>query len=112
MDGPLRLVVLTFIVSTALGVFEVGVALRGTQQLNLTPYQIAVMFTECSLVMFAAQAVVFSPWISADTTRWFIAPALLALMAGLFFVPGRPASGSCSRRLEAWPPASACYPGS
>jgi MFS family permease len=88
-DRPviMRLLVLTFIVSAGLGAFEVGLALRGTQQLNLRSYQVALMFTECSLVMFAAQAVVFSPWIRADTTRWFITPALFALMTGLFFVP-------------------------
>jgi len=82
-----RLLVLTFIVSAGIGVFEVGLALRGRQELNLTPYQVALMFTECSLVMFAAQAVAFSPWIKAHTTRWFIAPALFALMIGLVLVP-------------------------
>jgi hypothetical protein len=46
-------------VSAGIGVFEVGLALRGTQELGLTPYQIALMFTECSLIMFMMQAVVF-----------------------------------------------------
>ena len=82
-----RLLVLTFIVSAGIGVFEVGLALRGRQELNLTSYQVALMFTECSLVMFAAQAVAFSPWIKANTTRWFITPALFALMIGLVLVP-------------------------
>jgi len=70
-----RLLILTFIVSAGIGVFEVGLALRGKQNLGLTPYQIALMFTECSLVMFAMQAIVFSPWFKPDRTRWFIAPA-------------------------------------
>jgi MFS family permease len=78
---------LDFIVSSGVGVFEVGLALRGKQELGLTQYQIAMMFTECSLVMFVAQAIVFSPWIKPKTTRWFIAPALGVLAAGLFFVP-------------------------
>jgi MFS family permease len=78
---------LDFIVSAGVGVFEVGLALRGKQELGLTQYQIAMMFTECSLVMFVAQAIVFSPWIKPKTTRWFIAPALGVLAAGLFFVP-------------------------
>ncbi len=82
-----KLLILTFIVSAGVGVFEVGLALRGKQELGLTPYQIALMFTECSLVMFVMQALVFSPWIKPDTTRWFIAPALLGLAAGLFLVP-------------------------
>jgi len=82
-----RLLVLTFIVSAAVGVFEVGLALRGKQDLQMAPYQVALMFTECSLVMFVMQAVVFSPLIKVNTTRWLIAPALLALVVGLFLVP-------------------------
>ena len=81
------LLALAFIVSAAVGVFEVGLALRGKQDLGLTQYQIALMFTECSLVMFVVQAIVFSPWIKPETTRWFIAPALAVLAAGLFLVP-------------------------
>jgi hypothetical protein len=68
-------------------VFEVGLALRGKQELGLTQYQTALMFTECSLVMFVVQAIVFSPWVKPETTRWFIAPALAVLAAGLFLVP-------------------------
>lgn len=82
-----KLLILTFIVSTGVGVFEVGLALRGKQELGLPPYQIALMFTECSLVMFMMQAIVFSPWFKPDTTRWLIAPALAVLAAGLFLVP-------------------------
>ncbi len=82
-----KLLTLTFIVSSGVGVFEVGLALRGKQELGLTPYQIALMFTECSMVMFAMQAIVFSPWFKPDATRWLIAPALAVLAAGLFFVP-------------------------
>ena len=82
-----KLLILTFIVSAGVGVFEVGIALRGKQELGLTPYQIALMFTECSLVMFAMQAIVFSPWFKPDATRWLIAPALVVLAAGLFLVP-------------------------
>jgi MFS family permease len=80
------LLALSFIVSAGIGVFEVGLALRGKQELGLTPYQIAVMFTECSFVMLLVQAVVFSPWVRPETTRWFIAPALAILAAGLFLV--------------------------
>jgi MFS family permease len=82
-----KLLVLTFIVSAGIGVFEVGLALRGKQELGLTPYQIALMFTECSLVMFVMQAIVFSPWFKPDATRWLIAPALAVFAAGLFLVP-------------------------
>ena len=82
-----KLLALTFIVSSGIGVFEVGLALRGKQELGLTQYQIALMFTACSLVMFVVQAVVFSPLIKPATTRWLIAPALAVLAAGLFLVP-------------------------
>jgi MFS family permease len=82
-----KLLFLAFIVSAGVGVFEVGLALRGKQELGLTQYQTALMFTECSLVMFVVQAIVFSPWVKPETTRWFIAPALAVLAAGLFFVP-------------------------
>ena len=82
-----KLLALSFIVSAGIGVFEVGLALRGKQELGLTQYQIALMFTECSLVMFVVQAIVFSPWVKPATTRWFIAPALAVLAAGLFLVP-------------------------
>ncbi len=82
-----NLLVLTFIVSAGIGVFEVGLALRGRQELGLTPYQVALMFTECSLVMFVMQAIVFSPWFNPEATRWLIPPALSVLAAGLFLVP-------------------------
>ena len=82
-----KLLILTFIVSAGVGVFEVGLALRGKQELALTPYQIALMFTVCSLVMLVMQAIVFSPGFKPDTTRWLIAPALAVLAAALFLVP-------------------------
>ena len=82
-----KLLLLAFIVSAAIGVFEVGLALKGKQELELTPYQIALMFTECSLVMFVVQALVFSPRVKPETTRWFIAPAFGILATGLFVVP-------------------------
>ena len=82
-----RLLVLTFVVSAAIAVFEVGLALRSTQQLKLTPYEIALMFSECSLVMFLMQGLVFSPLIKTDDTRWFIAPALVVLATGLLLIP-------------------------
>ncbi len=81
-----KLLALAFIVSAGIGVFEVGLALRGKQELGLTQYQIALMFTECSLVMFVVQAIVFSPWIKPAATCWLIAPAFAVLAAGLFLV--------------------------
>jgi MFS family permease len=82
-----NLLILSFIASAGVGAFEVGLALRGKQELGLTPYQIALMFTECSLVMFVVQAIVFSPGFNPDMTRWLIAPTLSLLALGLFLVP-------------------------
>ena len=82
-----KLLFLTFIVSASIGVIEVGLALRGKQELGLSPYQIALMFTECSLVMIVMQAIVFSPWFKPDATRWVIAPSLFVLVVGLLLVP-------------------------
>ena len=81
-----RLLVLAFIVSAGVGVFEVGLALRGKQELELTQYQVATMFSECSLVMFVVQAIVFSPWVKPEAARWMIAPAMALLATGIFFV--------------------------
>ena len=82
-----KLLFLSFIVSAGVGVFEVGLALRGKQELGLSPTQIAVMFTECSLVMLVVQAMVFAPWFKPDMTRWLISPALFVLAVGLLLVP-------------------------
>ena len=80
------LLMLGFVVSAGVGVFEVGLALRGKQEMGLTPFQIAAMFTTCSLVMILAQAAVFS-LVRPEFTRWLVAPAFAALAAGLFAVP-------------------------
>ena len=82
-----NLLILGFIVAAGVGVFEVGLALRGKQELGMTPAQIALMFTECSLVMLMVQALVFSPWVKPSATRWLIAPALTVLGTGLFLLP-------------------------
>ena len=81
------LLFLTFIVSAGVSTFEVGLALRGKQDLGLSQYQIALMFTACSVVMLVVQAIVFSPLIKPGTTRWFIAPALALLAAGIVLTP-------------------------
>tara|TARA_R110001606_G_scaffold71247_19_gene163981 strand:- start:25094 stop:26356 length:1263 start_codon:yes stop_codon:yes gene_type:complete len=82
-----KLLILAFIVAAGVGVFEVGLSLRGKQELGMSTTQIALMFTECSVVMIAVQAMVFSPWVKPSTTRWMIAPALVVLTLGLFLLP-------------------------
>lgn len=83
----LRLLSVSFVTALAVGAFEVGLSLRGKQVLDLNAYQIGMMFTECSLVMFVAQALVFSPFIKTEKTRHLITPSLVVLAAGLAMVP-------------------------
>ena len=82
-----RLLGISFTTALAVGSFEVGLALRGKEVLGLDAYRIGMMFAECSLIMFLVQAVVFSPLVKPDSTRWLIAPALIALAGGLVTVP-------------------------
>ncbi|MES2913559.1 MAG: MFS transporter [Pseudomonadota bacterium] len=81
------LLALGFVVSAGVAVFEVGLALRGRQDLGLDPSQIAMMFTLCSGVMIVVQAVVFSPLVRPEITRWLIAPAFAIMAAALITVP-------------------------
>lgn len=82
-----RLLGISFTTALAVGAFEVGLALRGKEVLGMNAYRIGMMFAECSLIMFLVQAVVFSPLVKPDSTRWLIAPALIALAGGLVAVP-------------------------
>lgn len=81
-----RLWAVAFVTAVAIGAFEVGLALRGKQVLGLDAARIGLMFAECSLVMFIVQAVVFSPLIKPERTRWFISPGLVVLGASLVMV--------------------------
>lgn len=83
----LRLWVVAFVTAVAIGAFEVGLSLRGKQVLGLDASQIGIMFAECSIVMFVVQALVFSPFIKPEVTRWFVSPSLAMLAAGLVLVP-------------------------
>lgn len=83
----LRLWVIAFVVAAAIGAFEVGLALRGKQILGMDASRIGMMFAECSLVMFVVQALVFSPLIKPEITRWFVTPGLTILAIGLVMVP-------------------------
>jgi DHA1 family multidrug resistance protein-like MFS transporter len=82
-----RLWAVAFATAFAVGSFEVGLSLHGKHELNLNPYQIGILFAECSLVMFIAQACVFSPFIDPIVTRKFLSRALIALAIGLTFIP-------------------------
>lgn len=83
----LRLLLISLIAALAVSAFEVGLSLRGRQALGLSAYQIGMMFTECTAVMFITQALVLSPLIRPNMTRYMVTPALATLAAGLAFVP-------------------------
>jgi MFS family permease len=82
-----RLLLISLTVAAGLGAVEVTLALRGRQILDMTPFQIGLMFVECSLVMLVAQAVVFSPLVKPEATRRLIAPALAFMAFGLLAMP-------------------------
>lgn len=82
-----RLLAISFVTAAAVGAFEVGRSLRGTQTLGMSISGIGLMFTECSLVMLAVQSAVFSPLVKPDLTRWFLTPGLIVLAVGLAAVP-------------------------
>jgi len=83
----IRLLGISFVTAAAVGAFEVGLSLRGVQTLGMTTTEVALMFTECSLVMLVVQAIVFSPLVHPEATRWLLTPGLIILAAGLVLVP-------------------------
>jgi DHA1 family multidrug resistance protein-like MFS transporter len=83
----LRLWAIAFVTAVAIGAFEVGLALRGKQILGMDASRIGMMFAECSLVMFVVQALVFSPLVNPERTRWLLTPGLAILAIGLVAVP-------------------------
>ncbi|MFC3068463.1 MFS transporter [Phenylobacterium soli] len=89
------LLVLTFVVSLAIGVFEVAIAIRGGRALGLSAVQTGRLFTGCSVVMFAAQAAVFSRWVKPARTAAVLAPAFAAIAGAM--------------ALAGWAPSFAVY---
>lgn len=83
----MRLLAIALVTAAAVGAFEVSLSLRGKHSLGLDAYRIGMMFTECSLVMFVVQGVVFSPLVRPEATRWLLVPGLAALAAGLVAIP-------------------------
>lgn len=83
----LFLLALSFAVGVAVGVFEVGLSLRSDRVLGLGAARLALLFAECSVAMFIAQAIVFSPLFKAATTWRTIAPCLAVMSVGLLMLP-------------------------
>ncbi len=87
---------LAVLVSFAIGAFDVGFNLFGTQVLRFGSDVIAVMFIVCSVAMLGAQWLLVSPWIRQHLDHRGIA-ALFALAAVALalapFAPGATALG-------------------
>ncbi|MFC3068482.1 MFS transporter [Phenylobacterium soli] len=75
---------LSFAVAFAVGTFEVGLAARSTEA---NARELAVMFSVCSLVMFGAQAAVFSPLTRAERTSKLLGPGFLLIAIALVLAP-------------------------
>lgn len=75
---------LTFAAALIVGVFEVSVSLRSGRLARISPAEVAAMFAVCSLVMFLAQAVLFSPLVRAARTWRFLVPGFALLSLALF----------------------------
>ncbi|TIX84595.1 MAG: MFS transporter, partial [Mesorhizobium sp.] len=82
----MQLLFLAGLVAAGVAAFEVVLALRG-RSLGMTPYQVGIMFAECSMVMFAVQGLVFSPLVAPSSTAKLITPTLVIMATGLFLVP-------------------------
>ena len=80
------LLVASSLLALGLGTFEVGLALIGAQELQLPPAEVGSMFTECMVVMAAAQILVFNPWFPPRATRWLMTPAFGLLAGGLLLL--------------------------
>lgn len=83
----LHLLLLAFIAALGISSFHVLLTIRSKEVLGFNSYQIGLMFSECSLVMFMVQAIVFSPLVKPSNTRYLIAPAFALMIAGLVTMP-------------------------
>jgi len=99
-EGSRRMVrqsmLLAFLASVAVGTFEVGFNLFGSQMLGLNPSAIAAMFVTCSLVMLVAQSSLLLAAVRRRLNERWLAAAFagsaLALLLTLL-VPGPRALG-------------------
>ncbi|WP_338283851.1 MFS transporter [Sinorhizobium sp. KGO-5] len=86
VPGELRLLALASLAAAGLGAFEVGLTLRNNE-LAMSPAELGFMFATCSVVMFAVQGLVFSPFVKTAATRGLVAPAFLVMAIGLAIIP-------------------------
>ncbi|MHB8442421.1 MAG: MFS transporter [Candidatus Tyrphobacter sp.] len=79
--------ILVLIVMFSLASFEVGITLRGQEQLGWTVAQIGLLFTECSIVMILIQGLLFSLLVKRIPARWLIGSGLSAMVLALTLMP-------------------------
>lgn len=88
--GPTRdmpiLLLIGAVAAGTVGAFEVAVTLQAYSLLDLTSAQIGLVFAECMLVMAAAQAIVFNPWVRLRRTHLVIIASLVLLGLALFLL--------------------------
>lgn len=79
-----RLPAFAFLVSLSVAVFEVGLSLRETMSGSSSQGQVALMFAECSAVMFLAQFAVLLPSSKAHGIALAIGPSMITLGAAVW----------------------------
>ena len=86
--GPTNsLLVLALFGMFGLGSFEVAIALQSQQALNLNPFQIGLLFMECSLMMVVGQVLLFARLVRHFSFRLVVIPAMLLMAVGLALFP-------------------------
>lgn len=81
-----RLLILSSVAAAAVAAFEVAMTIHA-RGLGLGPERLAVIFAECSLIVLAAQALIFFPRWSSKTTRHLVTPAFVVMAVGLVLSP-------------------------
>ena len=89
------LLALNFAILLGLGGFEVGLALYGSQRLQLDTVQISLMFAECSVVMLLISGVLFlTPLWRSFTVRTVLVVSLGAMVGGFVLLDRSTGYGS------------------
>jgi len=86
VPGEIRLLALASVAAAGLGAFEVGLTLRNNE-LAMTSAELGLTFATCSVVMFAVQGLVFSPFVKPAVTKVLVAPAFLVMAIGMAEIP-------------------------
>ncbi len=92
---------LALLASFAVGTFEVGFNLFGTQTLGLTTATMAAMFITCSLAMLAAQSMLLLSSVRRRVDQRWVAAAFAGSALALAFTSLVPDAGSLGRQAAA-----------